>query len=674
MATFVNRLTHWFDRFTGAERRAKRQIVNRLAESGQFSRAERLARRLDVDPPESLRRWESARMTRLNQAHWTPVSGQPINAELAAWLNNLRQRTEFEIANNSLVEGMIQTYQLCVVGSEGPRLSVLSQDREYAAKRRELWAEWSQTAGSNQQLSLVEILDQWIRALFGGGEFFDQLVSVSDVEGPLKTRLLPIHTHRLMTPPEMLGDPAVALGVRRDLTHRRPLSYYISQPFIFGAYEVYTGEFLEIPYADALHGFRMVEEDQVRGFPWLASCLDPIAEIRDFKTETLDAARAAADQAVVLWTQSPDIPALQTNETTDIERRTIKTMPPGWQPTMVNPAHPGPQYEAFYESLAREIGGPICMPLMMLLLDSSGHNYSSARFDGQLFWRGVAKTQGWLGRLLLRVEAILALEAELAGELPPPPNDLVRRLIWPLAPHVDPTKEATAEHMYLENGTMTYSEACAARGKSVEEVIAERQRDDELLANADLPTVQEMLAGGGNESQTTEVAGDGEVSTKQKTKTEPKKPRPGNSSKRASSQFGEVRRDWVTLDSGAHVYIDDSGTISKGPAGLVGGKASDLKNAYQASAKAHAADVAARPQGVNGSAEQHAQAAKALRDAQQAHKEAAAAHLAVNAPQSIADASVHKYNALQAKHMAIYHEKIAKEKRKQERDKSKTGE
>jgi len=497
MANFVSRLTSWFDRFSGADRRSRQRIVNAVAEGGNLRRADRLADTLNVDPPgDSLRRWDAAKTTRLNRGHWSNVSGAPINSDLAAWLEDLRKRSEFEVSNNPLVEGMIQTYQLCVVGSEGPRLSVLSKDRDYATKRRELWAGWSQSAGSNQQLSLVEILDQWIRGLFGGGEFFDQLVSVPDVEGPLKTRLLPIHTHRLMSPPEMLGDPAVALGVRRDLKNRRPISYYISQPWIFGAYEVYTGEFLEVPYADALHGFRLIEEDQVRGVPWLASCLDSVGELRDFKIETLDAARAAADQAVVLSTQHPDIPALITNETTEIERRTIKTMPPGWSPMMVNPAHPGPQYESFYESLAREIGGPVCMPLMMLLLDSSGHNYSSARFDGQLFWRGVAKTQGWLGRLLLRVEAILALEAELAGELPPPPDDLVRRLIWPLAPHVDPTKEATAERMYMENGTMTYSEACAARGKSVEEVIAERERDDELLAAAHLPTVKEMLAGG----------------------------------------------------------------------------------------------------------------------------------------------------------------------------------
>jgi lambda family phage portal protein len=497
VAGLGKRVLGWLDNFTGADKRSKRRLVNGIAETGSFRRAERLAERLGVDPPdESLRRWDAAKTTRLNKGHWTPVNGQPINAELSAWHSTLRQRSEFEVANNALVEGMIQTYQLCVVGSEGPRLSILTEDREYAAARRALWSEWSQSAGSNQQLSLVEILDQWIRSLFAGGEFFNQLVTVPDAPGPLKTRLLPIHTHRLATPPQMMGDASIALGVKRDLKNRRPVSYFVSEPSVFGAYELYNGLYLEIPYEDALHGFKLIEEDQVRGVPWLASCLDAVAELRDFKIETLDAARAAADFAVLLSTQHNDAPYIQTNETTDIERRTIRNLPPGWQASMVAPQHPGPQYDTFYESLAREIGGPICMPLMMLLLDSSSHNYSSARFDGQMYWRGVAKTQGWLARLLLRVESILALEAELAGVLPPPPSDLVRRMIWPLAPHVDPTKEATAERMYLENGTLTYSEACAARGKSVEEVIAERQNDNEKLEAAGLPLVATPQTGG----------------------------------------------------------------------------------------------------------------------------------------------------------------------------------
>jgi lambda family phage portal protein len=500
------------DRLTGADRRARRRVVEQVASSPSISqrRAESIAARLGEEIPESHRRWESAKTTRLNHGHWANVNGQPINAELSGWLNDLRHRSEYEVANNSLVEGMIQTYQLCVVGSNGPHLSVLSSDKKYAAQRQALWENWAQSPATNQQLSLVEILDHWIRSCFSSGEFFDQMVTVRDVTGPVKMRLLPIHSRRLMTPPQFLGRPDVAMGVRRDLEFRRPLAYFISQPYVMGSFELYTGEFKEIPYADALHGFRMIEEDQVRGVPWLASCLDPIAELRDFKIETLDAARAAADQAVLLYTEHVDAPFIQTNENVRIERRTQRNLPPGWRAEMVSPAHPGPQYDSFYESLAREIGGPICMPLMMLLLDSSSHNYSSARFDGQLYWRGVAKTQGWLGRVLTRIESAVAREAELAGELPPPPKDMRRRFNWPSAPHVDPTKERTADRMGLENGDLTYSELCAASGRLRDEVIAERKADNEALIAAGLPPIPGIETGNGQQVAAAAYAHDDE--------------------------------------------------------------------------------------------------------------------------------------------------------------------
>lgn len=480
----------WLDRMTGADRRVKRNIARQLAESPAISRerAERIADRMGVPLPTTERRWEAARTDRLNQSHWNAVSGQPINADLSTWLNNLRHRCEYEMANNALVEGMVNTYQLCVVGSESPSLVLTTDDDDYARARADIWDEWAAHAGSNQQLSLVEILHLWIRGLFGSGEFFAQKVTVDD-SGPITLRLLPIHAYRCFTPPYALGIPEVALGVKRDIANRRPTSYYISQPWIYQAYEVYTGEFTEIPYADMIHGFWQSEPDQVRGVPLLASCLEAIAALRDAKTETLDAIRAAADWQVMLTTNSVDAPFMLVNESMDVERRTIRTVPPGWDAKQMSPAHPGPQFLPFYEACAREIGGPIAMPLMMLLLDSASHNYSSARFDGQMFWRGVAKTQGWLGRILSRIESDVALEAERAGILPAPPDDLKRSWSWTKAPHVDPVKEAMAERLQLENGTLSYQDACAANNTSMERQIAKRRKAQEALKEAGLPEI-----------------------------------------------------------------------------------------------------------------------------------------------------------------------------------------
>ena len=159
----------WLDRMTGADRRVKRNIARQLAESPAISRerAERIADRMGVPLPTTERRWEAAKTDRLNQSHWNAVSGQPINADLSTWLNNLRHRCEYEMANNALVEGMVNTYQLCVVGSESPSLVLTTDDDDYARARADIWDEWAAHAGSNQQLSLVEILHLWIRGLFG---------------------------------------------------------------------------------------------------------------------------------------------------------------------------------------------------------------------------------------------------------------------------------------------------------------------------------------------------------------------------------------------------------------------------------------------------------------------------------------------------------------------------
>lgn len=453
-----------------------------------------------VDRLETIRRWEAGQTTRLNQGHWSGVTGQPINADISAWLSTLANRAEFEIANNPLIEGLVSTYTLSVIGSEGPTLQINTDDEEYNKRRERIWTDWAANAGSNQQLALVDLMRLWIRSFFGRGEFLNQMISVYDAPGPVKMRLLPIHGHRLMTPPEFMGDHEVAMGIRRDLGNRRPLAYYVSQPYIFGAFEVYTGEFLEVPYKDMLHGFLMNEEDQVRGVPWLAPALDTIAEARDFRISTLDACRAAADWGVYLWSSSPDLGAIEIPANSQMpvfERRQQRYVPPGWQPFQVTPQQPPSQWEMLYNAIIREIARCFNAPLMIALLDSSKHNYSSARFDGQMFWRAISYLQGVLGRTLDRIETEVAREAELSyvagneeeGLQEKPKGPLNRKWIWPRPPHVDRLKEAQADQYELQNGSISLADVCAANNKAVEDVIAERKRIQDALEKSGLPLI-----------------------------------------------------------------------------------------------------------------------------------------------------------------------------------------
>jgi hypothetical protein len=57
---------------------------------------------------------------------------------------------------------------------------------------------------------------------------------------------------------------------------------------------------------------------------------------------------------VYWYTDHPDANYIEVNETTDIERRTQTTGPPGWKPAMLNPTQPATNYIAYRPSASRD--------------------------------------------------------------------------------------------------------------------------------------------------------------------------------------------------------------------------------------------------------------------------------------------------------------------------------
>ena len=434
-------------------------------------------------------RWDSKVTDRMNSAHWAKVTGLPINAELAYASNWLRAQAEYEISSNPVMEGLVNSYITDVVGPEGPNYRVTSSDAGYNKRREKIWRDWWRNAGANRQLSGVEILQSWVRSLWKAGEFGCQMINDAKADGPVKMRLLPVHMHRLMTPPEMLGDPDVALGVRRD-ANRNPVSYYISEPYIFGPFEVYTGEFYEVRYEDFIHGYELTEEDQVRGVPWLASSLDTVAQLRDWDKSMLDAAEMMSKTGVLWQMKNPEGTPTIVQASAPMERGQHTFGPPGYEAEQVTPTQPSQDQQSFRAEKKAEIGRGRCIPGILVNLDSSKSSYSSCRFDNQPYWRGVGGIQGWIGRIGLdRMEATVVREAELAGELEEAPDDVQHHWGWIKPPHVDPTKEGEAERLYLQNGTIPWSEAVLSHGHDPDRVLEIRKRDAELLAAAKLPAI-----------------------------------------------------------------------------------------------------------------------------------------------------------------------------------------
>lgn len=492
----------------------RRSTARAPAKSQRRSRAGEKTIRKEQEPkspsePWTLRRWEAAETNRLNSAHWTKATGQTINADLAGSLKTLRARCTYEASNNPIVEGMIHSHASDIVGPDGPTLDVLSDSDEYNEALEAEWRNWSNPhplsglpkPDAAGMLTLADLLRQNVWQWWTKGEDLTQITTEEAPGGQVAMRFLAIDPDRLDTSPEHAGDPNVALGVRRSRSGR-PLQYFIADTTQFGPYSLIGTKYDTFSADDIIHQFEQMEPGQIRGFPWLASGLPTIAELRDYDTSVLDCARAAAALCVVWYTEHPDAQYIEVNESVDIERNKQWTGPPGWKPQVIDPKQPAAQYVQFRTERLRELGRGRSIPLMKILLGSEKHNFASARMDNQNYQRACEAIQSWterikLNRLLAQFERELSL-IRRGGRfvLPPRPRKVEIVWHWPKQPHVDPLKEANAERIRLESGTLSYAAACSANGDNEDAVIASRVRTARKLSAAGLPPVPTVARDG----------------------------------------------------------------------------------------------------------------------------------------------------------------------------------
>ena len=436
-----------------------------------------------------MRRWEAAKTDRLNEGHRKDAKNEDINQDIVLDLETLCKECAREIQNNAFVEGVVNTHVTDMVGHDGPILEVQSDNDTYNELLEEAWSDWWADPDINGQLAGPELLSLWIRTLWTCGEFLVQIVSGDRNES---TKLNNIHPRRIAAPFEQTAS--FPLGIEVNSTGR-PLKYWIhdSVPGAFGVVSALSLEPREVSAEEIIHGFRLLEAGQIRGVPWLAPALPSIADMHDYDLQVLDAARQAADFAITLYTDHPDAIFLDVNESTKVERRTIRTMPPGWKPMQVQGHQPSTGYVEYRSERLREIGRPVGMPLMTIRLDSSKHNFSSARFDNQNYMRSNITLQGWLERSTLNgLVDMVARESVLARRLPQAPERVRYVWTWPKPPNVDPSKEAKGEDIRLKNQTGTVTETVAARGKTLESHIATLKREKELFVDAGLAAPDEQ--------------------------------------------------------------------------------------------------------------------------------------------------------------------------------------
>jgi lambda family phage portal protein len=416
-------------------------------------------------------RFDTAQTTDDNRKHWAMADG--LAADAAANPNIryiLRNRSRYEVNNNSYARGMIETVANDIIGT-GPRLQVTTADEKLNDQVEAAFAAWFRATGMADKLRTM------VKAKKQDGEAFGCLITNENLPNPVKLDVMLKEADCVrFVDINLLLVPSVD-GIRYD-EFGNPVEYYVLR--VHPGYWAYASGYIGLPWeydkwdaANVVHWFRVDRPGQHRGLPEILPALPLFAQLRRYTLATLDAAETAADHAIVMETNAnanvePD--SVEPMDVLALERRMMTTLPEGWHAGQIKPEHPATTYPQFKREIITEIARSLNMPFNVAAGDSSGYNYASGRLDHQSYFKQIRIEQAQCEAVVLdRIFSAWLSEAILISGLLPIQVRTMKALPhtwhWDGHEHVDPAKEANAQQTRLSTGTTTYADEFAKVGK-----------------------------------------------------------------------------------------------------------------------------------------------------------------------------------------------------------------
>lgn len=300
-----------------------------------------------------------------------------------------------------------------------------------------------------------------------------------------------------------VGNPnELRMGVECD-AFQRPLAYWIRRghPGDTRAYAADGQRYERVPAADIYHLRLVTRWPQTRGEPWMHAVLRKLDDLNEYTQCEVTAARASA---AYFGTISLD-PDMQPEDKADngqpmlnIEPLTVQQLNQGEKFEFHTPNRPNSALDPFMRAMLREVAAGCGPSYESLSRDYSQSNYSSSRLsllDDRDLWRTLQ--QWWLRSFRRPLHATWLQQAALASAVPglnvgQYAGDAAKFEAATFKPRgwqwVDPTKEVNAYKEAIKAGLTTLTDVIAqtAGGLDIEDVIATRRRELDLLAEADI--------------------------------------------------------------------------------------------------------------------------------------------------------------------------------------------
>lgn len=452
--------------------------------------------RARIQPPAQFRRnvmarFDAAQTTKDNARHWAMADYLSADEEARPEVRRiLRQRSRYEVANNSYAKGLVQMLANDTIGT-GPRLQVLSENEMFNDEMEQEFALWSESVRLAHKLRMMRI------SRCQDGEAFAVLATNPKVRHPVKMDVMLIEADRVSGDLRWMEDDTSVDGITYD-QWGNPVDYRILK-YHPGDVKYATGEdAIHVPADYMLHIFRPDRPELHRGVPELSAALPLFAQLRRYNLAVLSAAEAAADFAAILYTDAPpdgeaaNVPPMDVLE---LERNMMLTVPAGWKMAQLDAKQPTANHGEFVKIILSEIARCAVSTYGSVSGDFSGHNYASGRLDNQLYHKSILVDRSfWETEVLNHVFDLWYQEYALAEGDPSERRTPRHTWFWDGFVHVDPTKEATAQQIRLENNTTTLAAECAKDGRDYMSVLRQRAKEIKLMREWDIPIANDPAA------------------------------------------------------------------------------------------------------------------------------------------------------------------------------------
>jgi lambda family phage portal protein len=443
-------------------------------------------------------RYDAAVTTDDNRRHWANADSLSADASANPGVRRiLRNRARYEVANNTYAKGIVLTLANDVIGT-GPRLQMLLGTGENSGingiieKEFMRWAKAVNLAGKLRTMRMSRAQD---------GEAFAMFITNDGLDTPVKLDIRLIEADQVTTPDMALSTPGAVDGIVFD-EYGNPSEYHVLK-YHPGA-SIAAGELnskQDIPAKWMIHWFRADRPGQYRGISEITPALPLFAQMRRYTLSVIDAAEAAADFAIVLFTKAPaggEAESIESMDTIELTRRMMTTMPEGWEPGQIKPEQPATTYAEFKHEILNEIARCLNIPYNIAACNSSEYNYASGRMDHQTYYKSIRIDQSHAESVVLdRILTEWMAQAVLvSGYLPgiDMTTDLDHQWFWDGQEHVDPAKEANAQATRLASNTTTLASEYAKQGKDWETELRQRAKEVALMKELGLPLNQAQPA------------------------------------------------------------------------------------------------------------------------------------------------------------------------------------